>query len=528
MATYFMGTRTLTVDGSVFRRHRSHYDRTKSAPKTISRASSRRSQAESAQSKQTERGGSSDSESDHDENKTRNAELDQIAINIADEKAWDTDLEEDDAPPPAFDHSGKNMYLEECKQLGVIPTSYFLRHMSDQKLDMKHHGLAASGMKAIATVMMSNTTVLTLDLSDNWLGYEGGLAVCGMLRENCFITDLNLSDNRLNSCAAELCHIMSHNDTLRRVTLAGNDFDDKSAEYFAEFMTSPCRVEYLDLSHNNLCEGAGLLLGPAISDNASLKELDLSWNHLRRKGAIAVAAGVKTNVCMKKINVSWNGFGHEGSVALGDALKANSVLEELDVMNNRITTEGAVLIGKGLSVNETLKVLRIGKNPLQSAGAWGICAAIVRNPNCVMEELDFSDVLVNSDFEAIFQQVKDQLPGLTARHGGTEPPLKPKARVHPMVKLMTYIDKNNLRLVDFFNKFDKDGSMSVTHDEFRQGLMETGIQLPEEDVDFLLEELDRDGDGEINYSELVIGHTDFQEQEKKMSTVITVLRPMTS
>ena len=29
-------------------------------------------------------------------------------------------------------------------------------------------------------------------------------------------------------------------------------------------------------------------------------------------------------------------------------------------------------------------------------------------------------------------------------------------------------------------------------------------------------------------SELVIGHTDFQDKEKKMQTVLTALRPMTS
>ena len=80
------------------------------------------------------------------------------------------------------------------------------------------------------------------------------------------------------------------------------------------------------------------------------------------------------------------------------------------------------------------------------------------------------DVLVNKDFEDIFRQVREQLPQLKMRHGGMEAPLKPKARMHPMVKLMAYIDKNNLRLVDFFNKFDKDGSMSVTHEEFKQGL----------------------------------------------------------
>lgn len=31
----------------------------------------------------------------------------------------------------------------------------------------------------------------------------------------------------------------------------------------------------------------------------------------------------------------------------------------------------------------------------------------------------------------------------------------------------------------------------------------------------LLEELDKDGDGEINYSELVIGNQEFSEKEKQ-------------
>lgn len=35
-------------------------------------------------------------------------------------------------------------------------------------------------------------------------------------------------------------------------------------------------------------------------------------------------------------------------------------------------------------------VQQMGKNPMQSAGCWGICAAILRNPNCIIEHLDFS------------------------------------------------------------------------------------------------------------------------------------------
>ena len=49
----------------------------------------------------------------------------------------------------------------------------------------------------------------------------------------------------------------------------------------------------MNLSKNLFGEQTGILLGPAISENSSLKVLDLSWNGIRRKGAKAIAEGVK-------------------------------------------------------------------------------------------------------------------------------------------------------------------------------------------------------------------------------------------
>ncbi|GFO32747.1 leucine-rich repeat-containing protein 74b-like [Plakobranchus ocellatus] len=471
---------------------------TKKGRKTVSRSSTRKSRSSRQQSAASNRGvggrvegQSSDSECEADDIlRPRDSRADLIdipGVDISNEKDWDTDIEIEEAVT-AYDHSGKTMYVEACKKFNVVPASYFLRHMGDPQLSMRHHGLAGDGMRAVAASLVSNATINTLDISDNWLGLEGGTAVCQMLRENCFITDLNLSDNRLNVCAEELCHVIEQNDTLRRVNLSGNQFDDQCAEHLAELIMNTHKLEGLNLSHNNLGEKAGILLGPAISENLCLKELDLSWNHLRRKGAMAVAAGIKTNVFMKKVNLSWNGFGLEGSLALADALKTNNVLEEMDIMNNRITTEGAVLIGKGLSLNETLKVFKVGKNPMQSAGCWAIAAAILKNPNSVLESVDFSDVMVNKDFVDIWKQVEENFPSLKMVHGVRQ------GRLHERVQ----------------------GGVSTRHH---------GLGLTEEEVETLVNELDADGDGEINYSELAIGHTDFEERERKISTQ---LRPMTS
>jgi len=502
--------------------------------KTISRASSRKSRTsrkESAASKI--QGQSSDSESEADEVKARGSDLDLMMVDISNEKDWDTDLEADE-PPSTYDHTGKSAYVDACKKFGVVPASYFLRHMNESSLSMRHHGLAGDGMKAIAASLVSNATINSLDISDNWLGVEGGSALCDMLKENCFITELNCSDNNLQCCVEQLCNIIEQNDTLRKVNLSGNNFDDTSAEHISNLIMYATKLESLNLSHNHLGEKSGILIGPAISENACIKELDLSWNHIRRKGAMAIGAGIKNNIYMKKVNLSWNGFGLDGAIALQDALKANSVLEELDITNNRITTEGAVLIGKGLTINETLKTLKMGKNPMQSAGCWGVAAAILKNPSCILENIDFNDVMVNKDFSDIWKQVEETFPSIKLTHGATkrkdvlssEPMLRPKRQVHPMAKLIAYITSHKVQLTDFFQRFDKDGNMNISRDEFKQGLEEAGINLTPEETETIVSELDANDDGEINYSELVLGQTEYQENERKIS--MTALRPMTS
>ncbi|CAH1801926.1 unnamed protein product [Owenia fusiformis] len=435
-------------------------------------------------------------------------------IDITDDRGYDTDLENTEEPE-AYDHTGKTAYVDACKRQGVIPVSYFLRHMHDPSLELKHHCLGSEGMKPIAVSLVSNCYITQLNLSDNWLGVSGGLSVCEMLRENCYITDIDLSDNKLSRQVAQsLLEVLNTNITIQKLNISGNDFDDSCAQCFADAIYNTSKLEYLDMSRNRFGEVAGVLFCPAISENSSLKYLDLSWNCIRRKGAVALAAGLKGNIALKKVNLSWNGFGNEGALALGDCLKVNSVLEELDISNNRILTEGAVLFGKGIAVNETLRILKMGKNPMQSAGCFALCTALLKNANSVMEEMDFTDVIVNPDFKDIFEKVKEVKPDIVIRHGGDETPKKPKARVHPMVKLKNYIDKNNLRLVDFFNKFDKDRSMSVTRAEFAEGITETGIKLTVQEVQLLCDELDKDGDGEINYSEMMISHTQFMANER--------------
>ena len=72
-----------------------------------------------------------------------------------------------------------------------------------------------------------------------------------------------------------------------------------------------------------------------------------------------------------------------------------------------------------------------------------------------IEELD--------EFQKLF-------PNITIKTGSDGLKLKPKVRLHPITKLRNYIEKHHLKLTEFFNKFDKDGSMNVSREEFVIGL----------------------------------------------------------
>ena len=62
--------------------------------------------------------------------------------------------------------TGRTTYIQACKMNGVIPVSYFLRNVQSPKLDMKHHGIGASGTKAISiALVVRNLNMNAPDLS---------------------------------------------------------------------------------------------------------------------------------------------------------------------------------------------------------------------------------------------------------------------------------------------------------------------------------------------------------------------------
>ncbi|KAG9487306.1 hypothetical protein GDO78_007260 [Eleutherodactylus coqui] len=415
---------------------------------------------------------------------------------------WDTDLEMEEVKH-SYDPSGKARYLSACQLFGVVPVSYFLRHMGDSEFIMRHHGLGAQATKAIALSLVTNTSIVNLNLSDNWLEGEGAAAIADMLKENCYISELHLCDNRLALSGAKALFLMLlENITLQKVKLSGNEFDDQAAPYVSEVLMNNQKVESMDLSHNMFGDGSGEILGAAIAENTGMLEINLSWNYFRGKAAVAIAKGLGANIFLRVIDLSYNGFGNDGAAALGEALKVNNVLEEVDISNNRIAIQGAVRFSLCLKENKTLRVLKMARNPMQSDGCFAILKSIQANTESAIESLDFSEIVVNKQFDDLYAAVKTTLPNLSIRLGGNSDMFKRTTyKADPISKVKEYIKKNNLQATGLFENMDEEKSRRVTYEDFERNFMNTGVLMPKEEIQQLINFLDQDKKGMIDISE---------------------------
>uniref|UniRef100_A0A8C7PVJ1 Leucine rich repeat containing 74A n=1 Tax=Oncorhynchus mykiss TaxID=8022 RepID=A0A8C7PVJ1_ONCMY len=404
------------------------------------------------------------------------------------------------------DTSTAEIYLQACKLVGVVPVSYFLRNLGTSTMNLNHHGLGPPGGKALAIALVVSLTdmhITNLELADNYLLAEGARYLLEMLKANFTIQHL-----------VSLYEMVFRQLFVRSLKCGKRSQSSRGPNTFA----SNYRVKELDLSHNQFCGRGGEHLGQMLANNEALEVLDLSWNHLRMKGAVAFCAGLKVNVTLKHLDLSWNGFGNEGALALGEALKFNNTLVYLDLNNNRITNEGVGMLCKGLEANDTLRALMLAYNSLTVEGALALVTVVKNTPKTALEEINISNVLVNENFVQLLDLTCQEHPSLEVQYAGVGGFIakKPPKRLDPMKVIQDYLDERKLRLWDFFRKIDKDGTMRVPVADFRKAVQQSNIPLDRYQIEELIQRLDRERTGMVDYRWAFIIRTNCQSGETIM------------
>ena len=114
-------------------------------------------------------------------------------------------------------------------------------------------------------------------------------------------------------------NIASRCSRLKRLSLAGNNLDDRHIKSLCAGLRSNASVVHLDIERNRVSEHGARYLGRVLRHNVVLLELLVSWNMFRARGGLAIAYGLRNNDVLENLSMAWNSLGGAGrSAGVGD------------------------------------------------------------------------------------------------------------------------------------------------------------------------------------------------------------------
>ncbi|XP_033742675.1 leucine-rich repeat-containing protein 74A-like isoform X2 [Pecten maximus] len=407
-------------------------------------------------------------------------------------------------------HEIRKAYTESCKQIGVIPVRSLIPQLCSPVVQLRCRSLGPKGADALAIALVNNPTVTSLDLEDNGIGAEGAKSLAEMLDVNHNITDVSLAENLISKDGlSAITDMMKNNFYIQSLDLTGSGFVDSDSYIVADLLENNKILRELVLSHNQFGDKGGYLIAQALALNDTLRIIDLSWNHIRGEGAKSIAACLQKNIGLRKMDISWNGFTTADCMIFGVTLKDNTTLKELDISNNQLGENAIAYLMKGIQKNDGLEILRIGGNLIIPKMAIVILKTIEQSETCRVHTLDMGDTEVDEEFYTIADEMQAK-GSFEVAHGPVIKRRDLKANsagaidgnMDAVYELFKYMSDNNYRVIDLMKWLDKDNSMSISRDEFKKGMITAEVPLTEHQLDILLDKLDADGDGEVDFKQL--------------------------
>ncbi|XP_062395795.1 NACHT, LRR and PYD domains-containing protein 12-like isoform X2 [Sardina pilchardus] len=209
---------------------------------------------------------------------------------------------------------------------------------------------------------------------------------------------LDLTYNELLDSGVELlCSALSHqNCKLEELKLQFCKLTDKSCSYLASALTThSSSLRLLDLSDNKLLDsGVELLCSALRHQNCKLEELQLQMCNLTEKSCSYLASALTAHSSsLRLLDLSRNKLLDSGVELLCSALcHQNCKLEELNLKHCYLTDKGCSYLASAVSTHSSsLRVLDLSDNKRISASAVEQLSALVEDPHCKLEKLEWED-----------------------------------------------------------------------------------------------------------------------------------------
>ena len=163
---------------------------------------------------------------------------------------------------------------------------------------------------------------------------------------------------------------------------------------FAALCGNSCRVEQLDVFHNNSSDTAARSLASVLTANKSLKRLNISGcKQTTAVGWRSICLAMQSPACtLKALCVGQNPPG--GTMAILSAfVSTNLLLEKLNLCESGINNATAISLANALASNNTLTELNLTENYGITDQGWSAFSRALCNPLSIMSTFQSNHTL---------------------------------------------------------------------------------------------------------------------------------------
>lgn len=200
-------------------------------------------------------------------------------------------LQTDGGPP-----SPRLQCMAKMQGKHMPPEPLIIRRKPTTAIDLSHFGIGNQRARVLAAGLMLMQDVDTVDLRDNRVTDSAAAEVVTAVVQNGAIVKLDLSENTVGiktATALRDSFVAKKKSAVEELMLSKSRISTPALLRLTKGLAhAGCRLSHLDLSHNNLADAAGRLLGHALASNQHIQSLNLEWNMLRTEGAAAIAQGL--------------------------------------------------------------------------------------------------------------------------------------------------------------------------------------------------------------------------------------------
>ncbi|WP_032113643.1 hypothetical protein [Candidatus Paracaedibacter symbiosus] len=228
--------------------------------------------------------------------------------------------------------------------------------------------LKATGIRALSTIISSNTVLQELSFQGQEMGMEGLEDLTRSLRNNNNLEVLRLRGNGLGGKGVmlRLLSLIGRNGTLRMLDLASNGLTDiNDTLFFETIFEQGCSLTTLCLDDNYIRDRGVQLLTNGLGHSNNLTELYLANNQIGDEGAKAFANLIASGSKLKILDLSKNLVKDEGAEALAGALPQNPDFEKLYLNKNMIGLAGLEAFVTEWISQQTEIVVALGGNAFE-------------------------------------------------------------------------------------------------------------------------------------------------------------------